>query len=379
MPSAGLTPDRQSDNAACPRQFAHIALAVPANEGWILSSAFVFAAGLQFDDFLEIESEEMPVERKVAKEVALAILHRKDEMARLDASQGAGKAAAVPNQVAYEIGADSPCPKHEPPISCLENGKQNPKHLVDLARRAQDQTAAERVLDVVSVGLADAQYDPLNFGKIVQARRDDLLEPRGGSRGSPAQTAIHGRRSRYEIRSEIDAEFVIPENREERAKFLTKDSVAGADLRLEPRVIGKMRDVVERNSIVAKRSGFARKGLKVRADRAPLRLVFRTGSAEVVEWNLRPVDTPLVIAPKKWANRIDEREFHINQRRTQALHPLTRCQCDDRMKSKTVTVLKQIRSQSPLLGAYGSPREPRRPRRGIHETRRGRRGLIMCF
>ena len=71
-----------------------------------------------------------------------------------------------------------------------------------------------------------------------------------------------------------------------------------------------MRDVVKRYSVVTETGGLAGKDIKIGANRAPLRLAFRTGRGEMRERYFRPVDPPLVVSAKERADRVDEREFH---------------------------------------------------------------------
>jgi hypothetical protein len=148
---------------------------------------------LQFDDFWKIDAEEMAVQREVAEEIALAVLHRNNKATRLDAAQSGGKTTAVPDEVTDEVGANSPGAEDEATFAAFENGQKNAEHSVDFARRAQDQPAAERVLDIPSVGLADAQNDALKLGKVVQASGSDFAKPCGGcvarSRRRPSTAA----------------------------------------------------------------------------------------------------------------------------------------------------------------------------------------------
>jgi hypothetical protein len=48
------------------------------------------------------------------------MLHRENKATRLDATQGRGKPTAVPNEVADEVGTDSPSAKDEPALTVLE-------------------------------------------------------------------------------------------------------------------------------------------------------------------------------------------------------------------------------------------------------------------
>jgi hypothetical protein len=76
---------------------------------------------------------------------------------------------------------------------------------------------------------------------------------------------------------------VNAEQGEKPAKFFAKHGVARADFSLEPGVIGKMRDVVERNGVVTEAGDLEGKDVEVGANRTPLDLAFRARCGEMRE------------------------------------------------------------------------------------------------
>ena len=119
------------------------------------------------------------------------MLHRQDKPAGPDPTKDGGKAATVPNEVADEVGADCPRAKDQPALAALEQRDQDAKEAIDFARRTRRQAAAQRVLHVFSVRLADAQDDPLHLGKIVKARGHNFAKPCAGGAGAAPQALIH--------------------------------------------------------------------------------------------------------------------------------------------------------------------------------------------
>ena len=66
----------------------------------------------------------MAIEWKVAKEITLAVFHRKHEMARCDALQRAGQTAAMPDEIANQMGSHRPGAKNKSPAARLEDGEE---------------------------------------------------------------------------------------------------------------------------------------------------------------------------------------------------------------------------------------------------------------
>ena len=74
-------PDRKSEHVPRAGEFTRVVFAIPADEGGVLAGALVFPARLQFDDFWQVDVEEMAIQREVAEKVALPVFHRKNKNA----------------------------------------------------------------------------------------------------------------------------------------------------------------------------------------------------------------------------------------------------------------------------------------------------------
>ena len=107
-PATGLAPDGDADYVLGSGEFVGVVFVVGPDEGGEFAAAFVFAAGLEFDDFGQIRAEEIAIQREVAKEIGFAVFHREDEGGAFDALDGEGEGAAVPHEIADAVSANGP-------------------------------------------------------------------------------------------------------------------------------------------------------------------------------------------------------------------------------------------------------------------------------
>ena len=114
-PAAGLAPDHAADDVLRVLQLVRIALVFPAGEARILAAAFVLTPCLQLDDLRHVGAEEVRVQRQVAEEVGLAVLHRDDQRRALQAFEHAGEGATMPHQITDAIRAHRPGAENEAP------------------------------------------------------------------------------------------------------------------------------------------------------------------------------------------------------------------------------------------------------------------------
>ena len=196
---------------------------------------------------------------------------------------------------------------------CLFDGRQDLlQQQPHFLRRADCEPAAQRILHVVSITLPDPEDDPRDLRKVRQKAVHQLTKPGARSRRVTAQPRIDGGGSRQVVRGDEYLEPVRLRDGEQLAELLAQYRIALAQLRFEPRMVGQVREIIERDGVVAESGHLARQCREVLADPGPLLGALLAARCEMSERNLRPVDPPLVESAEEWSDGVDQGKLHVS-------------------------------------------------------------------
>ena len=301
-PAAGLAPDHAAHHVLRVAQFLGETLIFPAHERGVLSAALVFTPGLQFNDLGHLGAEEVPVQRQVAEEVALAVLHRHDERRAVQAVEHGGKGAAVPHQIANAVGTDRPGAEDQLAPVRLEHRQHELEKGVRLRWFFEPEAAVKIILHVATIGLADADDHACDLGKFRKEAVHQVANEQLWHYFSRVERGGGGE----EIHRQVHRQSMPGKDGKAAAELLPINGDLGAYRRLVPFVISQVGDVIQRHGVEAEGADLRGKSVEIGPDARPVRLALGPVQRQVFKRDLRPVDRASLIATEERADGVDE-------------------------------------------------------------------------
>lgn len=140
-PASGLAPEMNSEDVFGVLELLEDGGIVESGERGVLPGTFVFAFGLEFDQFWDGGSEKVTVYAEVAEEIGLPEFHGEDEGGAVEVFKGLFEGAGIPDEVADGVGADGPGAKDAAFLKGFENGQDFAQESVGLSGCFDDKFA----------------------------------------------------------------------------------------------------------------------------------------------------------------------------------------------------------------------------------------------